>query len=77
MPMRSFPARFAIVWVGMTTGSIIGMALFWSSLLFFGFHEPEGWVLAAGGAGVGAIAGVLMPKGTGEAHPKTESASAQ
>jgi hypothetical protein len=60
LPMRTFPARFAFVWAGMSTGSIIGMALFWSSLLFFGLREPEGWMLALGGAGVGAIAGAAL-----------------
>lgn len=65
IPMRTWPAsmRFAHAWMGVTTGSLVGMMLFGLSLLLFkmtSFHANiEGWMVAGGGGG-GAIAGAAI-----------------
>ncbi len=65
IPMRTWSAstRFAFAWMGVTTGALVGMAIFGLSLVLFkmtSFHANiEGWMVAVGGGG-GAIGGVAI-----------------
>jgi len=65
IPMRTTPLgqRIGFAWAGLTTGSMLGLALFGISLVLVGKTTMrgniEGWVFAAG-AIPGAIAGVAI-----------------
>jgi hypothetical protein len=65
IPMRTtaMGMRLGAAWAGMTTGSLLGLALFGLTLLATGQMNPraniEGWMVAAG-AIPGAIAGIAI-----------------
>ncbi len=62
IPMRHWDtgSRFGFAWGGVTTGSMIGVAMFGLTLAVLGWINPraniEGWMMAIGG-GLGALGG--------------------
>jgi hypothetical protein len=65
MPMRKWDTgmRFAFAWIGVTTGFLVGFAIFGITMALLGWINPraniEGWMMAYGG-GLGAMGGVAL-----------------